>query len=67
MEQRYERCRDQFICAIAILKTTLIGITPAEIVADVVGKKIESPEFPEEVKAWIESNNISSQKLRKDL
>ena len=66
-EQRYQRHKDGFVCAIAVLKGALIGTSPAEVVRDVRGGDISSPEFPEEVKSWIESNNISSQKLRKDL
>ena len=43
----------------------MVRTTPGEIIEELLGKGIESPNFPDEVKAWIQSNEISSQNLRK--
>ncbi len=65
VEQRFVRHRDQFICAVVFLKQSLKGISPGQVVADIEGRHMESPQLPEEVQLWIECNRVSSARLKK--
>ncbi|XP_066287796.1 protein THEM6-like [Branchiostoma lanceolatum] len=67
VEQRLESLRDNFICAIVYCKQTMIRVSPAKVVEATCGEPMASPEFPSEITAWIEMNNISSENLRKSL
>jgi len=46
------------------VKQSLIGIKPDEVV-DKLGYKIEKPEILPELEKWIDSINLSSERLRK--
>jgi len=83
IEHKFHRDADGFICAIVMVKQSLVtGTIDALFDAalsskSVVGKRLAeggaislagreglvSPAFPEELVKWLESNNISSQKL----
>ena len=65
VEQKFVQTRDQFICAIVYVKQNFIGITPDEILKHTRGREIERPQLPEEVKKWIQCNEISSANLKK--
>ncbi|XP_050417430.1 protein THEM6 [Patella vulgata] len=65
-EQTFVRCSDKFICAIVIVKQTLIGITPEQLIAE-IDSNIVKPEPLPDILKWIESNQLSSERLRKSL
>ena len=66
MQQAIERTSDNFVVAIVIGKQTLIRVSPAQVLQQLKGYEVQSPDFPEEVMKWIELNQISSEKLRKN-
>ncbi len=65
VEQKFVRTKDNFICAIVYVKQNFIGMAPRDILKHLKFRDIEGPELPEEVKKWIECNEISSANLRK--
>ena len=64
VEQRFEQSKDRFVMAVVLLKQTLKGVMPSEVIAHVEGKARASPEFPDFVKTWISYNEQSSVMLR---
>lgn len=66
LEQRVITIHDGFIRAIAISKQTVIGVTTHEIMKATTGCELRSPIPPPELVRWIECNELSSNKLRKE-
>ena len=66
VEQRFVRSRDNFVMAIALLKQTLLNVTPGEIAHEVCGHRVSSPPMPEDVQTWVKFNKLSSEKLKKE-
>ncbi|XP_044150728.1 protein THEM6 [Bufo gargarizans] len=64
VEQRFVAPRDGFVCTIVLSRQHVIGSSPDKVVQTMCKRKVESPEFPDEVIHWIEYNDNSSQKLR---
>lgn len=64
MEQRFERRPDNFVCAVALVKISLIKVSPQKVVDKILGEGTESPSVPLEMQKWIESNTASSDKLK---
>nr|XP_033785496.1 protein THEM6 [Geotrypetes seraphini] len=64
LEQRFVTPDDGFVCAVLLSRQHVQGSSPEKIVQFLCKRKVESPEFPEEVKHWINYNETSSQKLR---
>ncbi|XP_029448000.1 protein THEM6 [Rhinatrema bivittatum] len=64
VEQRFVTPADGFVCAVLLNRQHVQGSSPEQVVQFLCKKKVESPEFPEEVKHWISYNETSSQKLR---
>ncbi|XP_064636131.1 protein THEM6-like [Lineus longissimus] len=64
LEQTFIRPSDKFVYAIALIKQSVIKVPPKDVVQAIQGVETESPDFPEEIKKWIECNQISSEKLR---
>ncbi|XP_066434816.1 protein THEM6 [Eleutherodactylus coqui] len=64
VEQRFVAPRDGFVCAILLSRQHIIGNCPDKVVQTMCKRKVESPEFPDEVMHWIDYNDNSSQKLR---
>lgn len=67
LEQRWVRNKDGFIMAVALLKQSMSGATPAQIVEALLGKAIASPDPPEDVKYFAFCHQASSDKLKKEL
>ena len=67
VEQRFVRHTDSFVMAVALVKQSLVNVTPSEIVHAVCGRDVASPEFPEHVDAWIDCNRLCSELLKKNL
>ncbi|ELU08517.1 hypothetical protein CAPTEDRAFT_123523 [Capitella teleta] len=65
VEQKIERRSDGFLCALIWIKQTVKGKTPHEILLDILGENIQSPEFPEDMRLWKEAHEASSAKLKK--
>ncbi|KAF7237205.1 Protein THEM6 [Varanus komodoensis] len=63
-EQRFVRARDGFVCAVLLARLHVEGASPAQAVARLCGRQVESPELPEEVQHWMKYNEASSRKLR---
>ncbi|KAM4688722.1 protein THEM6 [Discoglossus pictus] len=64
VEQRFVAPRDEFVCAVLLSRQHIMGNSPDKVVQSMCKRKVESPEFPEEVVHWISYNDNSSQKLR---
>ena len=65
VEQRFERCKDNFTCAILYAKQNFVDISPGEILRQMAGRDKISPDPPADLKKWIEYNELSSASLRK--
>ncbi|GAB1607283.1 protein THEM6-like [Argonauta hians] len=65
LQHTFERQKDRFICAVVYINLALIGITPQDLINNIEGKNIAPPEVCPELQKWIESNQLSSEKLRK--
>jgi len=64
-EQRFISLHDGFVRAIALCKNTCIGGTVKEMFSSLQLPVTPSP-VPEEIRLWIQSQEISSTKLRQD-
>ncbi|XP_066479268.1 protein THEM6-like [Tiliqua scincoides] len=64
VEQLFVRPSNGFIVAVVRAQFRVTGTTPAALMEHLAGKKVESPEIPEEVRHWMKYNEISSQKMR---
>ncbi|KAM5157870.1 protein THEM6 [Mantella aurantiaca] len=64
LEQRFVTPGDGFVCAVLLSRQHILGNTPDKVVHSMCKRKVESPEFPDEVMHWIDYNDSSSQKLR---
>ncbi|XP_052793126.1 protein THEM6-like [Mya arenaria] len=64
VEQQFIRTKDNFVCFVSILKQTLVGIKPDEVVK-IVHPDIEKPPLLPELEKWMESISFSSERLRK--
>lgn len=71
-ESKFVRTSDDFVCAVILTKQALVSGDLDRLFKTVLvlqGNKdqedvhLESPPFPEELRKWIESNAVSSQKL----
>ncbi|XP_071124723.1 protein THEM6-like [Mytilus edulis] len=63
LEQQFIRTRDDFVCAVNIVKQTMIGCSPALIIEKLTGEQRE-PVLTEELKCLLESWQLSSERLR---
>ncbi|XP_046557010.1 protein THEM6-like [Haliotis rubra] len=68
LEQSVLRHKDNFVCAVCVLKMVVAGSgsNPQKII-DVMQPGLKSPEPLPEVSKWIESIALSSERLRKSL
>ncbi|KAE8599850.1 hypothetical protein XENTR_v10017357 [Xenopus tropicalis] len=64
VEQRFVAPKDDFVCAVLLSRQHVIGNSPDKVVQSMCKRKVESPEYPEEVAHWIKYNDASSQQLR---
>ncbi|XP_036374541.1 protein THEM6-like [Megalops cyprinoides] len=64
LEQRFVSCADGFVSAVMLCKQTLIRSTPDKILQFLCKRKVESPEFPEDLQHWLSFITASSQALR---
>ncbi|NP_001084794.1 protein THEM6 precursor [Xenopus laevis] len=64
VEQRFVALKDDFVSAVLMSRQHVIGNSPDKVVQSMCKRKVESPEYPEEVVHWIKYNDSSSQQLR---
>lgn len=64
LEQRFVSKKDGFVSAIMLCRQNVVHSSPEQIIEYVSKKKIECPEFPEDLKHWINYITASSQALR---
>ncbi|XP_061550190.1 protein THEM6-like [Phycodurus eques] len=64
LEQRFVSSKDGLVCAVMYCKQTVIRSSPGSIVQYLCKRKVECPEFPEDLQHWINFISASSQSLR---
>ncbi|KAG7455112.1 hypothetical protein MATL_G00252910 [Megalops atlanticus] len=64
LEQRFVSCADGVVCAVMLCRQNVIRSTPDKILQFLCKRKVESPEYPEELQHWISFITASSQALR---
>ncbi|TNM98403.1 hypothetical protein fugu_014649 [Takifugu bimaculatus] len=64
LEQRFVSKKDGFVSAIMLCRQNMVRHSPESIIEFNCKKKVECPEFPEDLKHWIKFISASSQALR---
>ncbi|XP_051944291.1 protein THEM6-like [Hippocampus zosterae] len=64
LEQRFVSSKDGVVCAIMYCKQTVLRSSPDKIMQYLCKRKVECPEFPEDLQHWINFISASSQNLR---
>ncbi|XP_069747338.1 protein THEM6-like isoform X3 [Narcine bancroftii] len=64
IEQEFISCRDSFVCATMLCRQNILYSTPDKLLQLLCKKKVECPDFPEEVQLWTKYNLASSARLR---
>lgn len=64
LEQRFVSAKDGLVCAVMYCKQTVIRTNPDKILQHLCKRKVECPEFPEDLQHWVSFISSSSQALR---
>ncbi|XP_053103676.1 protein THEM6 [Hemicordylus capensis] len=64
LEQRFVSARDGFVCAVVLVRQHVVGAAPGKAVEQLCRRKVESPEFPEDVLHWLKYNEASSERMK---
>ncbi|XP_067108551.1 protein THEM6-like [Osmerus mordax] len=64
LEQRFVSSKDDRVSAVMLCKQTIIRRSPDNIMQFLCKRKVECPEYPEDLKHWISYIAASSQALR---
>ncbi|KAL7851084.1 hypothetical protein AOLI_G00214400 [Acnodon oligacanthus] len=64
LEQRFVSCKDGMVAAIMFCKQSVLRSSPDKILQHLCQRKVEVPEFPEELQHWINFMSASSQALK---
>ncbi|TSP09056.1 Protein THEM6 [Bagarius yarrelli] len=64
LEQRFVSCRDEMVSAVMFCKQNVLRSSPDKILQHLCKRKVEVPEFPEELQHWISFITASSQALK---
>ncbi|XP_034038691.1 protein THEM6-like isoform X2 [Thalassophryne amazonica] len=64
LEQRFVSRKDGLVCAVMYCKQSVILSSPDKIMQHLCKRKVECPEFPEDLKHWVNFISSSSQALR---
>ncbi|XP_060682668.1 protein THEM6-like [Hemiscyllium ocellatum] len=64
VEQEFISCRDSFVCATMLCRQNVLYSTPDKLLQTLCKRKVECPDFPEELQLWIKYNLASSAKLK---
>uniref|UniRef100_A0A3Q4BA44 Protein THEM6 n=1 Tax=Mola mola TaxID=94237 RepID=A0A3Q4BA44_MOLML len=66
LEQRFVSTRDGLVCAIMYCKQSVIRSSPDKIMQHLCKRKVECPEFPDDLQHWVNFISASSQALRSE-
>lgn len=64
LEQRFVSRKDGLVCAVMYCKQSIIRSSPDKILQHLCQRKVECPEFPEDLQHWVSFISASSQALR---
>ncbi|MEQ2265033.1 Thioesterase superfamily member 6, partial [Xenotaenia resolanae] len=64
LEQRFVSTKDRLVCAVMYCKQSVIRCSPDKILQHLCKRKVERPEFPEDLQHWVNFISASSQTLR---
>uniref|UniRef100_A0A3Q1BG10 Protein THEM6 n=2 Tax=Amphiprion ocellaris TaxID=80972 RepID=A0A3Q1BG10_AMPOC len=64
LEQRFVSTKDGLVCAVMYCKQSVIRSSPDKIMQHLCKRKVECPEFPEDLQHWVNFISASSQALR---
>ncbi|RVE61894.1 hypothetical protein OJAV_G00176530 [Oryzias javanicus] len=64
LEQQFLSTKDGFVCAVMYCKQSVIRSSPDKIMQHLCKRKVECPEFPDDLKHWVSFISASSQALR---
>ncbi|XP_019739232.1 protein THEM6-like [Hippocampus comes] len=64
LEQRFVSSKDGVVCAVMYCKQAVLRSSPDNIMQYLCKRKVECPEFPEDLQHWINFISASSQNLR---
>ncbi|KAM9845131.1 protein THEM6-like [Aulostomus maculatus] len=64
LEQRFVSANDGLVCAVMYCKQSVIRSSPDKIMQHLCKRKVECPEYPEDLQHWVNFISASSQALR---
>ncbi|XP_034089734.1 LOW QUALITY PROTEIN: protein THEM6-like [Gymnodraco acuticeps] len=64
LEQRFVSTKDGLVCAVMYCKQSIIRSSPDKIMQHLCKRKVDCPEFPEDLQHWVNFISASSQALR---
>lgn len=64
LEQRFVSCRDGLVAAVMLCKQNVMRSSPDKILQFLCKRKVECPDYPEDLQHWISFISASSQALR---
>ncbi|XP_078401646.1 protein THEM6-like [Cetorhinus maximus] len=64
IEQEFISCRDSFVCATMLCRQNVLYSTPDKLLQILCKRKVECPDFTEELQLWIKYNLANSAKLK---
>ncbi|XP_053294037.1 protein THEM6 [Pleuronectes platessa] len=64
LEQRFVSKKDGLVCAVMYCKQSVIRCSPDQIMQHLCKRKVQCPEFPEDLQHWVNFISASSQALR---
>ncbi|XP_076838079.1 protein THEM6-like [Brachyhypopomus gauderio] len=64
LEQRFVSCKDGMVAAIVYCKQNVVRTSPDKILQHLCQRKVEVPEFPEDLQHWIKFIAASSDALK---
>ncbi|KAG7259239.1 hypothetical protein CRUP_016037 [Coryphaenoides rupestris] len=64
LEQRFVSTKDGLVCAVMYCRQNIIRSSPDKVLQYLCKRKVECPEFPEDLQHWVNFISASSQALR---
>ncbi|KAJ3595349.1 hypothetical protein NHX12_004653 [Muraenolepis orangiensis] len=64
LEQRFVSTKDGLVCAVMYCKQSVIRSSPDNIMQHLCKRKVECPEFPDDLQHWVNFISANSQALR---
>ncbi|TRY55781.1 hypothetical protein DNTS_025636 [Danionella cerebrum] len=66
LEQRFVSCKDGIVSAVMFCKQSVVRSSPDKIMQFLCKRKVEVPEFPEELQHWVSFISANSKALREE-